>query len=173
MKYLHTESASIDDLEPYPGNARIHDRNALAESARENGQYRSIVARELPGGALQILAGHGTVDAFRAAGASTVRVEVIDADDREARRIVLADNATSRNASYDERALLDLLDAASIDGGLTGTSWDSEAYEALLGAVTPDEHPEFDADDDDSLPRLDELNPIECPKCGHTFAPGA
>jgi hypothetical protein len=122
----------------------VHDEPALDESARTNGQYRSVVARRLEDGALQLLAGHGTVGAFRRQGAGEVRVEVIEADDTEARRIVLADNGTSRNASYDESLLLDLLDAASKDGGLGGTGWDGEAYKELLDAA--DEGNPFDYD---------------------------
>jgi ParB-like chromosome segregation protein Spo0J len=113
VRYVATETVPVDALEAYPGNARVHDEPALDESARTNGQYRSVVARRLEDGTLQLLAGHGTVGAFRRQGAGEVRVEVIEADDTEARRIVLADNGTSRGASYDESLLLDLLDAAS------------------------------------------------------------
>lgn len=132
----------IGDLQDYPGNARVHDEAALDESVDTNGQYRAILARRLPDGGYQILAGHGTRGAVRRAGHDTIRVEVIEADDTEARRIVLADNGTSRQASYDDSLLLALLDDASKDGGLTGTGWDSDAYKELLDAA--DEGNPFD-----------------------------
>jgi hypothetical protein len=156
VRYLATETVPVNALEAYPGNARVHDEPALDESARTNGQYRSVVARRLEDGTLQLLAGHGTVGAFRRQGADEVRVEVIEADDTEARRIVLADNGSSRNAGYDERLLLDLLDAASKDGGLGGTGWDGEAYKELLDAADEgnpfDFDPSGDADDFDEEP---------------------
>jgi ParB-like chromosome segregation protein Spo0J len=138
VRYVATETVPVGALEPYPGNARVHDEPALDESARTNGQYRSVVARRLEDGTLQLLAGHGTVGAFRRQGAGEVRVEVIEADDTEARRIVLADNASYRNAGYDERLLLDLLDAAAKDGGLEGTGYDEDALRELLDSVPPE-----------------------------------
>jgi 1-aminocyclopropane-1-carboxylate deaminase/D-cysteine desulfhydrase-like pyridoxal-dependent ACC family enzyme len=70
VRYVATETVPVDALEAYPGNARVHDEPALDESARTNGQYRSVVARRLEDGTLQLLAGHGTVGAFRRQGAA-------------------------------------------------------------------------------------------------------
>lgn len=145
MQYVGTVDVPIDDLARFPGNARVHDAEALDESVRVNGQYRSVVARRRDD-RYELLAGHGTVDAFRRHGDSTVRVEVIEADDTEARRIVLADNGTSRHASYDDRLLLDLIDAAARDGGLTGTGWDTAAYEELLSELGCEKPFDFDED---------------------------
>lgn len=168
MRYLHTDTVRISELHPYPGNARVHDDASLDESAKLNGQFRAIVARTMPDGTLQILAGHGTCAAFERAGDTAIRVEVIDADDTEARRIVLADNATTRNASYDDYLLRALLDEASSDGGLSGTGWDGEAYRKLLNAS---ENPFDFQPDDDELARLDETKAVSCPECGHSFLP--
>lgn len=151
LRYLATESVPVDALAPYPGNARVHDEAALDESAATNGQYRSVVARRLDGG-LQLLAGHGTVNAFRRQGATEVRVEVIEADDTEARRIVLADNGTSRDATYDDGLLVQLLEAAEHDGGLVGTGWDESAYQELLDAIGSAGSGHGDPDDVDLEP---------------------
>lgn len=137
MRFLGVEEVPIDSLEDFPGNARVHDDAALDESAEINGQYRSVVARQLPSGVRQILAGHGTRAAFRRKGAPTLRVEVIEADDTEARRINIADNATSRNAGYDEPLLVELLKAAKADGGLPGTGYDEAAYKELVDRLEP------------------------------------
>lgn len=138
MKYVSTELLPIGELQSFPGNARVHDVDALDDSARSNGQYRSVVGRRLPGGGVQLLAGHGTRDAFRRAGATSVRVELIDADDDEALRIVLADNGTSRNASYDDGKLVELLSAAhAADPALAGTGYDLDAYQKLLADLAP------------------------------------
>jgi hypothetical protein len=164
LRYLRTDTVPIEQLASYPGNARVHDDAALDESAKLNGQYRSIVARTMPDGALQVLAGHGTLGAFARAGDKTVR-----ADDTEARRIVLVDNGASRHASYDDALLLRLLDDASTAGGLDGTGWDGESYRKLLASAG--ENP-FDFAEDDDLDRLDQLKGVECPECGHEFVPG-
>lgn len=137
MQYLRTAEVPIDSLVPFPGNARIHDEQALDESAEQNGQYRSVVARELPDGLLQVLAGHGTWGAFTRRGDQTLRVEVIEADDIEARRINLVDNGSSRQASYDDYLLLELLNAAKDEGGLEGTGWDQAALDDLVAMVGP------------------------------------
>lgn len=135
MRYLRTIDVPIDALQAYPGNARIHDEQALDESAEQNGQYRSVVARDMGGDLPEVLAGNGTWAAFRRRGDTTLRVELIEAGDDEALRIVLADNGSSRRASYDDHLLLKLLDAAAAaagDGGLAGTGWDDAAHADLM-----------------------------------------
>lgn len=129
MRYIETIDVPVEQLDAFPGNARVHAENVLRQSARANGQYRAIVARRLEGGALEILAGHGTRDAFAATGAEVVRVEVIEADDAEAARIVLVDNRGNDLAGYDEAALLALLD--SFDGELTGSGFNADDLAAL------------------------------------------
>lgn len=156
MRFIETTDLPVGDLHPYPGNPRVHDEAALDESIGTNGQYRAIVARRLPDGTHQILAGHGTRNAVHRSGVAVVRVEVIEADDTEARRIVLADNRTSELASYDDRALLDLMDAASRDGGLLGTGWDGDSYRELLDEFESenpfDFRPDADPDEQDVEP---------------------
>lgn len=151
MRYVETVDVPTSDPAAFAGNPRVHDEALLDESAATNGQYRSIVARRREDGSLQVLAGHGTREAFRRIGSPTVRVEVIECDDEEARRIVLVDNRANDRASYDERALLDLLKAAQPD--LSGTGFDQDAFDALVAslwepmpAADPDDAPPLPAD---------------------------
>src|SRR4051812_9239357 len=137
MRFLGVEELPIGSLEDFPGNARVHDDAALDESAEINGQYRSVVARLLPDGRRQILAGHGTRAAFQRRGDETLRVELLEADDTEALRINLADNATAHNAGYDEALLAELLTQAKAAGGLPGTGWDEAAYKDLIERLEP------------------------------------
>lgn len=103
----------VDELEPHPHNARRRDARAQAElrrSLQTNGQYRTVIARRLPDGRLQLLAGHGTVDAARSLGWDRVAVDVHDGiDDEAAARIVAVDNRTSDLAGYDDEMLAELL----------------------------------------------------------------
>jgi DNA modification methylase len=156
-RYIETLTVPPGDLQPYPGNAKLHDDDGLDESLDTNGQYRSVVARRLADGALQLLAGHGTTDAIARAEAD-VRVEVIDADDEVAHRIVLADNAYGARAGYDEVALLALLDTAQAHGGFGGTGYDEDLYSELLDKVgnenPHDWEPEGDPDDVPEVPEV-------------------
>jgi ParB-like chromosome segregation protein Spo0J len=148
--YLRTEVVSPKEarrLKAYPGNPRTHDDKLLDSSIAEHGQFRSVLARELPDGSLQILAGHGTRDALVRAKRD-VQVEVWDVpDDNQARQIVLMDNRASDLAQYNNADLIALLDQ-----GLDGTGWDTAAYEKLLddGVRNPlPEEGDADVGDDD------------------------
>jgi DNA modification methylase len=149
--FVEQRTINPADLVPYEGNPNIGDVDAVRESLRNNGQYRTPVTRLLPDGRLQVLAGHTTRLAAIAEGLP-LRVDVIDADDDAARRIVLADNRTAQLARYDEPLLLQLLDG----GDLTGTGWDEAAYKELLdehGGENPfDFQPDGDPDDFDEDP---------------------
>ena len=134
MKYIETLTLPIDEPEDYPGNARIHD-DAWLDGTVAPGQHRSIFARRLPGGRIQILAGHGTRAALKRKGDRTVRVEIVEATDREARQANLSDNPPPNIGGFDDELLLAQLDAASKDGGLSGTGWDADAYKELLDAA--------------------------------------
>lgn len=134
-KLLRTEVVAYDDVDgrlvDYPGNARIHDDEALDGTVAGLGQFRNVLARELPDGRLQLLAGHGTKDALLRAG-KAVEVEVRDVpDDDEARDIVAADNGTSRRATFDDVKLLALLKASEAAGTLARTSYASTDVEDL------------------------------------------
>jgi hypothetical protein len=133
-KYIDTRTVDPDELKPYPGNPNVGDVDVVQASVRANGQYRSVVARRLPDGTLELLAGHTTTLATKDE-LGRVRVEVIEADDATARRIVAADNQTARAASMDETALLALLDKAQADGGLDGTGFDEGEYRELVDRV--------------------------------------
>jgi len=119
-----TEMRSLDDLHPHPDNPRRGNVQEIAESLSTTGQYAPIVA--LPDGT--VLAGSHRLAAARSLGWSEMLVTTITADEETARRILLADNRTSDLATYDDRALVDLL--ASLDT-LTGTGFDVDDLDDL------------------------------------------
>lgn len=131
-RFLEQRVVDPATLTPYPGNPNIGDVEAVRASLRANGQYRTPVTRRLPDGGLQVLAGH-TTRLAAIAEAMPLRVDVVDADDKTARRIVLADNRTAQLSHYDEDLLLAILDG----GDLEGTGWDQAAYEELLQSGGP------------------------------------
>ena len=57
--WKETAELQLDELTPFPGNARRGDPNVIARSIVRNGQYRAIVVR-VSDGARTILAGNHT-----------------------------------------------------------------------------------------------------------------
>lgn len=149
----------LAQLTRFPGNARYGNVAAIRQSLKRNGQYRALIVRDT-GNALVILAGNHTYDALRANGHRTGRCEVLTCDDQTARRINLADNRTAELGGTDQDALAELL--SYLDGDYEGTGYTAEEVERLISV--PDFAPA------DNVPRLDELEPRPCQRCGYDTA---
>lgn len=128
--YTTTRAVPLDELTPFPGNAKRGDIEAIRASLRRNGQYRSLIVREIPNGPLIVLAGNHTMQALAAEGHATARCEIVQCDDATARRINLADNRTAELGTYDDDALAALISA--LDGDYDGTGYTDEDIAALL-----------------------------------------
>jgi hypothetical protein len=132
--YRRTENVPLDELTPFPGNAKRGDVRAILTSLRRNGQYRSLVVREIENGPLVALAGNHTMQALAAHGPGPcmetvsvggeerpcgvcqnqpwepgARCELVTCDDDTARRINLVDNRAAELGTYDNDALTELL----------------------------------------------------------------
>jgi ParB-like chromosome segregation protein Spo0J len=107
-RWLETRLIPVDELTPFPGNARRGLVKEIQRSLRANGQYRSLVVRQA-GGAYVVLAGNHTKMALEAEGHAEARCELIECTDAEARRINLVDNRLSDLATDDQQALAALL----------------------------------------------------------------
>ncbi|WP_406501583.1 ParB/Srx family N-terminal domain-containing protein [Streptomyces sp. NBC_01590] len=150
--YLRTALLPLSDLTPFPGNARRGNVGTILESLRRNGQYRSLIVRELPGGPLVVLAGNHTAEALNRHGAGdcsqtiggkpcgvcandpgwtpSARCEVVACDEDTARRVNLIDNRAAEKGSQDPDALAELL--SFLDNDLTGSGYDDVDLERLL-----------------------------------------
>ncbi len=120
----------LQKLRTYPGNPRRGHLPALEESLRRNRQYRPVVANRLTG---EVLAGNHVFLAARKLGWSELAVAWVEASPEEARRIVLVDNKTADDASYDPEALLALVQSST---ELAGTGYDESEVDALLAEVS-------------------------------------
>lgn len=129
--YQRTAQIPLDELTPFPGNAKRGDVDQIRASLRRNGQYRSLIVREIPNGPLIVLAGNHTMQALAAEGHEAARCEIIHCDDATARRINLADNRTAELGGYDNDALAGLL--SYLDGDYEGTGYTQDDINALLG----------------------------------------
>ncbi|MEU9014259.1 DNA methyltransferase [Streptomyces sp. NPDC048479] len=146
VTYLRTADIPLDELTPFGGNAKRGDVDAIRSSLRKNGQYRSLVVREIPDGPRIVLAGNHTMLGLNAEGHHTARCELILCDDATARRINLVDNRAAELGTYDNDALAELL--SYLDGDYEGTGYSEEDVEALL---TPPEDL-GSLDDSDNVP---------------------
>ena len=133
--YTGTRDVPLDELTPFPGNAKRGDVDTIRASLRRNGQYRSLVVREIPNGPLVVLAGNHTMQALAAEGHTAARCEIIQCDDTEARRINLVDNRAAEMGGYDNDALAELL--RDLDGDLDGTGYTDDDLAALLPTELP------------------------------------
>lgn len=120
-------------LHAYPGNPRVGDTSAIADSIRVNGLYRPVYGQRSTGA---VLAGNHTFAAAVALGATRVPVVWLDVDDDQAKRIVLADNRTADLGAYDDRALAQLLvDLNATADQLVGTGYTDDDLTELLALV--------------------------------------
>jgi ParB-like chromosome segregation protein Spo0J len=153
--YVRTQDVPLEQLTLYPGNARRGDVRLILDSLRTSGQYRSLIAQQLPDRHLVVLAGNHTLAALRAHGRGpctasiptfanpgadcalcngtrwdpVARVEIVECDEETARRINLVDNRAAEKGDWDLDSLVELL---SYLPDLDGTGYTDADVERLL-----------------------------------------
>ena len=130
------EKVSIDSLKEFEGNPRKGNVNALVESLTVNGQYRPIVVQT---STKKILAGNHLWKAAKQLGWKDILVTYVDVDDVRAKKIVAADNRLADMGSYDEDALLKLLE----DITLEGTGYVQADVDDLLALIEEQTDPQW------------------------------
>jgi len=119
----------IGNLKPHPQNVRQGDIGAIADSLKSHGQYRPIVVQKKTN---QILAGNHTFLAAKQLGWTEIAATFIDCDNETGLRILLADNKANDLASYDDVALLGLLQELAVSkDGLDGTLFTGDDIDDL------------------------------------------
>lgn len=125
-----TKKIRVSSLEPYPGNARRGDVDAIAKSLEVNGQFQPIIYQL---STQYVLVGNHTLQAARQLRWAEIQAAPVDVDDDQARKIVLAANRTADLATYDLDALTALL--RDVDD-LTGTGFTNDDVTDLLNDDT-------------------------------------
>ena len=131
------------DLAIYYRNPNLGNTSVIEGSLRANGQYRPIVVNRgtHTGRPNEVLAGNHTLKAIRNLlegepdnpAWRTVDAYVIDVDEDQASRIVVADNKTAQSGfGYDQEVLADIL-AGLPD--LDGTAFTADEYSDLLASL--------------------------------------
>jgi hypothetical protein len=182
MQFIRNDVLSLDQLQPFPGNARRGDVDAIAESLATFGQYRSLIVREHEGahvilagnhtaqgiarlatytaGQLDEIYGAGTAERWGGQVKAEARVEIITCDDGEARKINAADNRLAELGGYDDAALLAQLQQMS--GDMAGTGWTEDDLRRLADPIpAPGTFVEFGQDIETDY---------RCPQCSYEWS---
>lgn len=126
---LEVERVPVDNLKQNPQNPHNGDVDAIAESMEVNGLFRPILVQRSTG---YILAGNHTYMAALSQGLQEMPVIYLDVNDVEAKRIMVADNATARNSNDDPAILAEVLNELyATDPGLGGTGFDFDEFQRL------------------------------------------
>jgi hypothetical protein len=134
-----TTNVAPMELSTYHRNARRGNIDAIVGSLRANGQYKPIVVNigTHTGRPNEVLAGNHTLMAFRNLAEihptderwNEISVYWIDVDDDRATRIVLADNRTAEDSTYDDVMLYDLI--KSLGDDLDGSGFSDKDVDRL------------------------------------------
>lgn len=126
----NSELVSVHTLKPHERNPRQGDIGAILESVEENGFFGGLVVQR---STRKILVGNHRWQAAIEAGLTHLPVFWADIDDAKALKILLADNRTNDQASYDENVLVEILKELDASGyGLQGTGYDGDALDELI-----------------------------------------
>ena len=136
------ETVSTKELNVYYKNARRGDVGLIAESMQRNGVYKPLVVNRgtKTGRPMEVLCGNHSLMAIRRLADEnprderwqTVDVYVIDVDEQQAARTVIADNKASDEATYEVEELVNLLTELP---DLAGTGFDRDELDELLEAL--------------------------------------
>ncbi len=123
------EVVSWRDIRVHPKNPRKGNIDAIAESLKENGQFRPLIVQRSTG---YIIGGNHTYLGSRKLRWKTVKVVYLDVTDAQAEKIMLADNRTSDLGTYDTDALASILKGIS---NPAGTGYNDSDVRAILAAI--------------------------------------
>lgn len=126
-------SIRTDSIQTHPRNARRGDVATIRASLERYGQYQPIVVQASTG---YVIAGNHRLLAARDLRWTEIDAVQLDVDDDTALRILLMDNKSSDDATYDDQALAELLQ--SLQGGFDGTGWDQDELDDLLEEMAAD-----------------------------------
>ena len=128
-----TINLAINSVKPHPSNPRKGNVAKIVESIKANGFYGAIVVQK---STMMILAGNHRWQAAKQCGMKTIPAIVVNVDDLQAKKILLADNRTSDFAVYDSDELTKLLRDVISDDSLLGTGFDANDLDKLIADVT-------------------------------------
>lgn len=178
------EYMALDDIRGADVNPKLHDAEGIARSMDEFGVVDVITMDERT---QQLVSGHGRLESFIAAREDPARTPpegvVVDddgtwrapvvrgwasRDDDHAAAAIVAMNHLTERGGWDDDKLADMLTSLQ-PSTLSATGYGPTGLSELLQSLGR-QAPNF-APTEETQPRLDQLNPVRCPECGHEFHP--
>tara|TARA_R100000805_G_C3603193_1_gene103713 strand:- start:372 stop:1124 length:753 start_codon:yes stop_codon:yes gene_type:complete len=156
---ISLELIDVDKLIEYPDNPRVGNVEEIKKSLVENAQYKPLIVNKKT---MHVLVGNHTLQAMKELNYEKVNVNLIEVDELQEKKIVLADNKLSDNSEYDNEKLTAILDDLMNDGELIGTGFDVDDVDDLLASLEAPIITEFEefqggfALDDDEIKKLKE-----------------
>lgn len=160
---VYESGVDVTTLNYFHNNPRRGNVEKIAESVKANGFLENIVVNigTKTGRPNEILSGNHRLKALHAIKRKTVDVRWVDVDEAGARKIVLALNGSSDDATYDPTILAQLLDEQKKElGHLIGTTYNEESLGKLLVEMNRDPFDSIDSIEDapDDLGGVDDLS---------------
>ena len=146
---IKTTRERVDSLKPFHKNPRKGDVEKVAESLKENGQFKPIIVNvgTKTGRKREILGGNHTWKGAKRLKWEYIEVSWVDVDEVAANKIVLADNGASDGSTYDDQLLTELLsDTRSLGGTLLGTTYTDDTLAKLVKKTGEQEDPNASVD---------------------------
>jgi site-specific DNA-methyltransferase (adenine-specific) len=149
IESLRALAVPIDTLKGLPNNPRLGDVETVAASLTRFGQRKPIVVRKDDG---TIIAGNHTWQAAKKLGWTEIAVAYVGDDDVTAKAFALADNRTAELGSYDEQALLNLIEEvhAVVPEFVRDAGWSDDAVAELVAKIESEQIPQ--EVDEDEIP---------------------
>lgn len=130
---LRTELVPVTSITRHPENARRGDTARIEASLRAHGQYAPVIVHEPTG---YIVKGNNTHRVLAdVMGRTEIMATFISCTEAQARAILVTDNRSSDDATYDELGLLALLERTERDGMLAATGWSQADLAALHSSL--------------------------------------
>ena len=143
---LEMQRFKIADLHLHPHNPRQGDIGAIMTSMKAHGIYAPIVVQSAT---MNVIKGNHTMQAAHNLGYEEIDAIMLDVDDDQALRILLADNQVGDQATNDLAVLVDLLEALmQSEYTLEGTGFTGDDLDELLMTMNP----EWEQESKDSAP---------------------
>lgn len=153
IRQAYEPDVAIDTLIEHPDNPRRGDEAAIDASMEAHGFYGAVIAQA---STRQIIAGNHRSRVAARRGDTTIPVLWLDVDDDEARRLMLVDNRSNDQASYETDSLVGLLrDLETTERGLVGTGYNLSDL-AILSSLA-DNEPSAGNGDGDGRPMLGDV----------------
>ena len=143
------ELVSINDLQPYPRNARTHSKKQIRQIADSIRRF-GFVNPPLVDDNNQIIAGHGRVEAAKLLGLTEVPIlRVSHLSEADKRAYILADNRLAEMAGWDREILAtELQGLIDLDFEVELTGFETPEIDILLDdAAEAGSHPSGPEDD--------------------------